>query len=70
MGCHPGPNGVIHLTPQVAEESLQCRLVPYDKGADEHYDTASFPGHHVAQRYLPNSVAARRFYALSDQGMN
>jgi hypothetical protein len=28
----------------------------------------SFPGHHVAQPYLPDSVKDRRFYDPSDQG--
>lgn len=28
----------------------------------------SFPGHHVQQQYLPDSVADRRFYEPGDQG--
>lgn len=28
----------------------------------------SFPGHHVAQQYLPDHVAGRRFYDPSDEG--
>jgi putative ATPase len=37
----PSPDGVIHLTLEVAQESIQRRVMQYDRGADEHYDTAS-----------------------------
>jgi putative ATPase len=33
--------GRIHVTLQVAQESIQRRAVRYDKGGDEHYDTIS-----------------------------
>lgn len=36
-----GDNGVIHIDLEVAQESIQRRAVAYDKGGDEHYDTAS-----------------------------
>jgi len=34
-------NGVIHITRQVAEESIQQKAVLYDKDGDTHYDTIS-----------------------------
>src|SRR5512143_391374 len=37
----PGPDGVIHVTREVAEESIQRRAVLYDKEGDVHYDTIS-----------------------------
>ncbi len=37
----PGPDGAIHLTLAVAEESIQRRAVVYDKNGDAHYDTIS-----------------------------
>lgn len=33
--------GQVHVTLQVAQESIQRRAVRYDKGGDEHYDTIS-----------------------------
>ena len=33
--------GRVHITLQVAQESIQHRAVHYDKGGDEHYDTIS-----------------------------
>ena len=36
-----GPDGTIHLTLEVAQESIQRRAVLYDKGGDNHYDTIS-----------------------------
>jgi putative ATPase len=33
--------GRVHVTLQVAQESIQRRAVRYDKGGDEHYDTIS-----------------------------
>ena len=37
----PGPEGRIHLTLEVAQESIQQRAVLYDKDGDAHYDTIS-----------------------------
>ncbi len=37
----PRPDGVIHLTLEVAQESIQRRAVLYDKDGDAHYDTIS-----------------------------
>lgn len=37
----PDANGVIHLTLEVAQESIQHRAVLYDKDGDAHYDTIS-----------------------------
>jgi putative ATPase len=37
----PADDGVIHLTLQVAQESIQRRAVLYDKDGDAHYDTVS-----------------------------
>jgi len=37
----PGDDGRIHITLEVAEESIQRRAVLYDKGGDYHYDTIS-----------------------------
>lgn len=37
----PGPNGVIKVTLEVAQESIQRRAVLYDKDGDAHYDTIS-----------------------------
>jgi putative ATPase len=37
----PGADGYIHVTLQVAEESIQKRAVLYDKDGDAHYDTIS-----------------------------
>lgn len=37
----PAEDGMIHITLDVAQESIQRRAVRYDKGADEHYDTIS-----------------------------
>lgn len=34
-------DGARHITVDVAQESIQQRLVRYDKGGDEHYDTIS-----------------------------
>ncbi len=36
-----GPDGSIHLTLDVAQESIQRRAVLYDKDGDAHYDTIS-----------------------------
>ena len=37
----PGADGVIHITLDVAQESIQRRAVLYDKDGDAHYDTIS-----------------------------
>ncbi|MBV6451159.1 MAG: Replication-associated recombination protein A [Anaerolineales bacterium] len=37
----PEENGVIHITLDVAQESIQRRAVLYDKDGDAHYDTIS-----------------------------
>ncbi len=37
----PGAGGEIHITLEVAEESIQRRAVVYDKNGDAHYDTIS-----------------------------
>lgn len=37
----PDPNGVIHLTVAVAEQSIQKKAVVYDGDEDAHYDTIS-----------------------------
>jgi putative ATPase len=37
----PDATGVIHITLEVAEESIQQRAVRYDRAGDEHYDTIS-----------------------------
>jgi putative ATPase len=37
----PHEDGVIHVTLEVAEESIQQRALRYDKTGDQHYDTAS-----------------------------
>jgi putative ATPase len=37
----PDPDGAIHVTLEVAQESIQRRAVLYDKDGDAHYDTIS-----------------------------
>jgi putative ATPase len=37
----PGPDAAIHVTLDVAQESIQRRAVLYDKDGDAHYDTIS-----------------------------
>ena len=37
----PGPDGVIHYSLQVAEDSIQRKAVVYDHDEDAHYDAAS-----------------------------
>ncbi len=34
-------DGFVHITPEVAEESIQKKIVQYDADGDAHYDTAS-----------------------------
>jgi putative ATPase len=38
---HPDDQGTIHITLEVAQESIQRRAVLYDKDGDSHYDTIS-----------------------------
>ncbi|BDG60592.1 AAA family ATPase [Caldinitratiruptor microaerophilus] len=37
----PGPDGVRHVTLAVAEESIQRRVLRYDREGDQHYDVVS-----------------------------
>ncbi len=37
----PGDDGIVHITLDVAQESIQRRAVLYDKDGDAHYDTIS-----------------------------
>ncbi|MDA8353420.1 MAG: AAA family ATPase [Firmicutes bacterium] len=37
----PGEDGIRLITLEVAEESIQQKMVRYDKGGDQHYDTIS-----------------------------
>jgi putative ATPase len=37
----PAPDGKVHITLEVAQESIQRRAVLYDKDGDAHYDTIS-----------------------------
>lgn len=37
----PGPDGVRHITLEVAAESIQRRALAYDRDGDQHYDTIS-----------------------------
>lgn len=37
----PDPDGAIHITLEIAQESVQRRAVLYDKDGDSHYDTIS-----------------------------
>jgi len=37
----PGPDGVIHVDLETIRAAVQGRVVPYDRAADEHYDTIS-----------------------------
>ncbi len=37
----PGPDGVIRIDAGVIREAVPGRTIPYDKAADEHYDTIS-----------------------------
>ncbi len=41
MTTPPAPDGKVHLTMEVAEESIQKKAVVYDKAGDQHYDTIS-----------------------------
>jgi putative ATPase len=37
----PGPDGAVHVTSAVAQDSIQRRAILYDKEGDAHYDTIS-----------------------------
>ncbi|WP_124727957.1 replication-associated recombination protein A [Staphylospora marina] len=37
----PGPDGIRHITLEVAEQSAQKRVIRYDKSGDQHYDAIS-----------------------------
>lgn len=37
----PNEEDIIHITLEIAEESIQKRVVQYDKDGDQHYDTVS-----------------------------
>src|SRR4051812_28288281 len=37
----PGPDGAIHVTREIAEESIQRKALVYDGDGDQHYDTIS-----------------------------
>src|SRR5260370_3515731 len=41
LHTQPGPDGVIHFTLAVAEESIQQKSIVYDRAGDAHYDTIS-----------------------------
>jgi putative ATPase len=41
LSTPPDANGRTHVTLEVAAESIQRRVVRYDKNADQHYDTVS-----------------------------
>jgi len=41
LTTHPGQDDCIHITLPVAEESIQKKVVLYDKKGDQHYDTIS-----------------------------
>lgn len=41
MTTMPAEDGRIHLTLEVASECIQKRVIKYDKGGDNHYDTIS-----------------------------
>ncbi|HET7578001.1 MAG TPA: AAA family ATPase [Bacillales bacterium] len=41
LTTNPNESGTIHITLEVAEESIQQRVLQYDKKGDNHYDTIS-----------------------------
>lgn len=41
LTTNPGDDGKIHITLDVASECIQKRVIKYDKGGDNHYDTIS-----------------------------
>ncbi|MBP5266242.1 MAG: replication-associated recombination protein A, partial [Lachnospiraceae bacterium] len=41
LTTEPSEDGVIHITLEVASECIQKRVIKYDKGGDNHYDTIS-----------------------------
>ena len=67
----PDANGVIHIDDRVAEESIQRRVVRYDRRGGvppPHPRRHSYAGRWVAQQYLPDIHKDRRFYNPSGQG--
>ncbi len=41
LTTQPGENGMIIITQEIAEESIQKKAIVYDKKGDQHYDTIS-----------------------------
>lgn len=41
LSTPPGPNGRVHITREIAEDSIQKKAVVYDADEDGHYDTIS-----------------------------
>ncbi|MGM7702139.1 AAA family ATPase [Pseudalkalibacillus sp. Hm43] len=41
LTTNPDEDGIIHITVEIAEESIQQRVLQYDKQGDNHYDTIS-----------------------------
>lgn len=41
LTTNPGPDGVIHITYEIAKECIQKRVTHYDKTGDNHYDVIS-----------------------------
>jgi putative ATPase len=41
MTTEPGDDGIIHITLEIAEESIQRKAIVYDGTGDDHYDTSS-----------------------------
>lgn len=41
LSTAPSDDGFIHITPEVASECIQKRIIRYDKNGDNHYDTVS-----------------------------
>ena len=41
MTTAPNPDGVVHFTLEVAEQSIQQKAIVYDRAGDAHYDTIS-----------------------------
>ncbi len=41
LTTNPDEDGIIHITLEIAEESIQQRVLQYDKQGDNHYDTIS-----------------------------
>lgn len=41
MTTEPGPDGVVHCTLAIVEDSIQKKAIVYDRDGDSHYDAAS-----------------------------